>query len=242
MAELDTLAPFGARLGSLLEHRGVTAAGVAAAAAVPAAHLDAVLGGGEPGEPLLRRLAPALRLHASDLLLFAARPVPDDLAPAQLDGPWDVGGLAERADARVRAFVAGLPVRPVVRTRPFPADGRAATPGVILLRLLANRNIRLNARLLCVLGAGPYISTSTYWLACVGRLPLRADQVRAIVHTAGLAPGDAAALLGLPVDGPPWTGPTGPAELAWAARRLDDRQILQVRAYLSGERPPRLVE
>jgi hypothetical protein len=41
---------------------------------------DAVLAG---AEPLPRQLAPVLGLHAADLFLFAARAVPDDLAPAR---------------------------------------------------------------------------------------------------------------------------------------------------------------
>jgi hypothetical protein len=55
-----------------------------------------------------------------------------------------------------------------------------------LRRLLSNRNIRLDARVLMELGGGPYVSTSTYGMACAGRLPLRDEYVNAFARTVGL--------------------------------------------------------
>jgi hypothetical protein len=128
----------------LLECRATSAVALAEAVGLAAARLDAVIAGSGPDESLLRRLAPALGLHASDLFVFAARTVPVDLAPPQLTGPLHVGlltpgarYLGAEARARSRRFVDDLPVRTVHRTRPFPSDGREATCGTILLRLLA---------------------------------------------------------------------------------------------------------
>lgn len=242
--QMSDLSAFGARLARLLEHRATPASAVAKAAGVPAVQLDAVLTGGEPDDPLLRRLAPAVGLHASDLFLFAARTVPDDLAPAQLDGPGDVGGLlswpahrmSEPERARLRRFVDELTAHTVVRTWPFPSDGHEATPGVILRRLLNNRNIRLDARTLMMLGGGPYLSTSTYAMACEGRIPLRDEYVNAFARTVGLPVGDLAALLGIEVEAVLWglkyPWPSDLVELAWVARRLDDGQLRAANDYV----------
>jgi hypothetical protein len=131
--------PFGTRLARLLQHRGVVS-----------------VQADEPDDDMLRRLAPALGLHTADLFLFAGRTLPDDLAPAELTGPWDVDALvgwrAYELDAagraRLREFVDGLPARPVTRTRPFPSDGRELTAGTILRRLLENRNLKVRNSLL----------------------------------------------------------------------------------------------
>jgi hypothetical protein len=234
---VSDLQPFGARLARLLEYRRTPAVGLAEAAGVPAGQVDAVLAGAEPGDPLLRHLAPALGLHAADLFLLAARAVPDDLAPAHLDGPDDVGRLliwgahtmGVQARTRLRRFIDDLPLRTVVRTRPFPSDRAGATAGLILRRLLSNRNIRINGVLLMELGGGQSLETETYALACAGRLPLDDDCVNAFARTVGISVGDLAALLGLQVAELPWTmrypQPVDLVELAWAARRLDDEQL-----------------
>ncbi|MBU2666230.1 hypothetical protein KOI35_22265 [Actinoplanes bogorensis] len=233
---MTSMPVFGTRLARLLEHRATSAADLAQSAGIPAERLDAVLGGADPDEPLLRHLAPALGLHTSDLFLFAARAVPDDLAPAELHGPWHVGtlviwdayGLDAQRRERLRHFVDGLPRRETVRTQPFLSDWNEATPGVILRRLLTNRNLLLDARLLRALGGGPYVSTSTYAIDFRRRPEPRAEFVNAVARTVGIPIGDLAALLGLEVAEVPWSlkheWPSDLVELAWAARRLDDEQ------------------
>ncbi|GAB7036816.1 MULTISPECIES: hypothetical protein [Catenuloplanes] len=47
-----------------------------------------------PDPAVLRRLAPVLGLHRSDLFIIAGRPVPDDLAPLDPGAAGHVGGLA----------------------------------------------------------------------------------------------------------------------------------------------------
>ncbi|WP_204007098.1 hypothetical protein [Virgisporangium aurantiacum] len=246
---MTDLPPFGARLARLLEHRGLRAAGLAEAAGVLLARIDAVLGGGVPDDPLLRRLAPTLGLHAADLFLIAARGVPDDLAPAELNGSDEVGSLLiwgahtmdVQARARLRRFVDGLPSRARPRTRPFPSDGRrSVTPGLILRRLLSNRNIRINGVLLQELGGGRHLDTETYALACAGRLPLDDDCVNAFARVTAIPVGELAALLGLRVAELPWDmrypWPADLVELAWAARRLDDEQLRAALHYRDGLR------
>jgi hypothetical protein len=224
LGRVSDLPAFGTRLRRLLEQRG--AAGPAASAA-----------GGEPDDLLLRRLAAELGLHACDLFLFAGRPVPEDLAPARLDGPWKVNSLLTAltsrfdtaAHAQLRRFVDELPVSPAARIQPFPADGQEATAGVILGRLLNNRNIRVDNGVLVMIGGGPFLATSTYRKICAGVLPLRDEHVTAFARTAGIPVADLTALLGLDNAEVPWNRsypwPSDLAALGWAARRLDDEQL-----------------
>ncbi|MET0424536.1 MAG: hypothetical protein ABW046_11705 [Actinoplanes sp.] len=188
---MTDLLPFGERLRRLLDYRATPATALAGAAGVPVAELDAVLAGGRPDDLLLHRLAPALGLHASDLFLLATRTVPDDLAPAELTGPWKVNR--------------------------------------ILQRLLGNRNMRIDAQMLMALGGGPYLSTSTYAMACAERIPLRDEYVSAFARAVDISMGDLTALLGIEAVEVPWSLPNPwPAdlvELAWAARRLSDDQL-----------------
>ncbi|GIE33777.1 hypothetical protein Ait01nite_068220 [Actinoplanes italicus] len=225
------MTPFGIRVARLLERRG---------AAVTLA---------EPGDDTLRRLAPVLGLHTADLFVFAGRTLPDDLAPAELTGPWDVESLvawrAHELDAegraRLRDFVDGLPARPVRRTTPFPSDGQELTAGTILRRLLANRNLRVRNSLLTELGAGPYMSTATYRMALAERVPLSDDYVNAFARTVGIPVLELAVLIDREVAELPWTGsrpwPRDLVELAWAARRLDDEQLRAAMDHADSLRP-----
>jgi hypothetical protein len=214
------LTPFGTRAARLLEHRGIAFAEV-----------------GERDDDTLRRLAPVLGLHTADLFVLAGRTLPDELAPAELTGPWDVDALvgwrAHELDAagraRLREFVDGLPARAVTRTRPFPSDGLELTPGTLLRRLMDNRNLKVRNSVLMALGDGPYMSTSTYRMALAERLPLSDDYVNAFARTVGIPVFDLAVLIDREVTELPWTGrrpwPRDLVDLAWAARRLDDEQL-----------------
>jgi hypothetical protein len=226
--------PFGSRVTRLLDRRGVT--------------VDFEVA--EPDDDVLRRLAPITGLHTADLYALAGRTLPDELAPAELTEPWDVGsligghtyGLDAAARARLRGFVDGLPARPVVRSRPFPSDGQELTAGTMLRRLLANRNLKVRNSLLTALGDGPYMSTSTYWMALAERVPLSDHYVNAFARTVGIPVGDLAVLIDREVTEMPWDGPRpwphDLVELAWAARRLDDEQIRAAMDYADSLRPP----
>lgn len=221
--------------------RGTAAAALARAAAEPAGRIDAVLSGGDPDPDLLRRLAPVLGLHTADLFTFACRPMPDDLLPCRLDGPWNVGhlvdhrliseGSTERI-AELGEFVAALPDRRTPRTSSWPGDDKGDAAGAVLLRLIGNRNIKVSAAVMMDVGGGPYVSTPTYRMVLGGALPMTADYFNAFARVLGIGLGDLAALLGLdPVEelAYPWPDepPAGLAELAWAARRLCDEQLHQ---------------
>lgn len=120
---------FDVQLARLIEARGVDAGSLARRAEVAETAVTSVLGGGEPEPLLLRRLAPALGLHRSDLFIIADRPVPDDLTlqdPAEAAALiWDARRLTadqlrqvydrahairhERADELERALRCGCP-------------------------------------------------------------------------------------------------------------------------------------
>ncbi|MCO8274274.1 hypothetical protein M1L60_27105 [Actinoplanes sp. TRM 88003] len=197
----------------------------------------------------LRRLAPTLGLHASEVFILAVRNVPDDLAPAELTRRSGVGSLlrwhASRMTvdqvAQLRRFVDDLPVRTRPRTRPFPSDGREPTAGTLLRRLLNNRNIDLDAPLLMLVGGGPYVSTSTYSMAFADRIPMRDEFVNAVARLTGIPLERLAPLVGLDVAPTPWpfdhAWPEDVVALGWAARRLDDDQLLAAENFARELRP-----
>lgn len=166
---------FGVRLRRLLALRRPTyettvetvAGELAQKADVRYAEIDAVIKGAEPGQQLVRRLGPALGIHTADLFVIAGLPVPDDLAPAGPTSPWDVGRIVHAAAKmtpeqrrRFNELIQSLPVEP--RTDPMPIDDYPEGPGALMLRLLRNRNIRpWSARILYIVGDGPYVSDST---------------------------------------------------------------------------------
>ncbi|WP_238017664.1 hypothetical protein KZZ52_49640 [Dactylosporangium sp. AC04546] len=229
---MELVPPFAQRLARLLEHRGTPPEALAAAAGVPPAALDAVLAGAGPDPALLRRIAPALGLHAADLLVAAGQALPDDLAPARLTGPWRVNHLVHRGRRGVAELlrrIEALPDRRTPHPEPWTPRARVPVPGEVIHRLLENRNIRVDMATLMDAG-GPYLSTSTYAMALGGRTHLEQSLVDAFAWLLGIAPGDLVALAGVEPSArsqwPPEGEPVeGLAELAWAARRLDDEQL-----------------
>ncbi|MET7399522.1 hypothetical protein ABZS66_39165 [Dactylosporangium sp. NPDC005572] len=232
---MELVPPFAQRLARLLEHRGTPPEAVAAAADVPDRSLDAVLAGAEPDPALLRRLAPALGLHAADLLVAAGQALPADLAPARLTGPWRVNHLVHRGRrgvAETLRRIEAMPDRRAAHPEPWTPRARVPVPGEVIHRLLDNRNVRIDMAALMHAG-GPYLSTSTYGMALGGRTHLEQSLVDAFAWLLGIAPGDLVALAGVEPSTrsrwPPYGEPVpGLAELAWAARRLDDEQLEQL--------------
>ena len=204
-------------------------------AGVPSGALGAVIRGGAVPDPdLVRKLAPALGIHAADLFVIAGLPVPDDLASAWPTSPWDVGSLLRHvlrmnADQRrqVEALVESLPVQP--RTGSAPNDDYPDTPGALLLRLLRNRNIRPhNARILKEIGDGPYVSDSTIFGLGPGTVVITPQYVTAFAHLLGYPPGEMVALTGTgPVVEDARAHPASAeiAALAWQSRRLSSEQL-----------------
>ncbi len=173
-------------------------------AGVPSDELAAVIDNNAAPRPdLVRKLAPALRIHTADLFVIAGMPVPDDLASAWPTSPWNVGSVvrhAARMDgdqrSRLEALVRSLPVQPPDGSQ--PADDYPDTPGALLLRLLRNRNIRpRNAQILQVVGDGPYVSDSTVAMLGPGKVVITPQYVTAFAHLLGYPPGDMVALTGI---------------------------------------------
>jgi hypothetical protein len=227
---VDQLPGFGVRLKRLLDARGD---GVDRPAGT-----DGVLDGDEPSPLLLRRLAPALGLHRSDLFVIAGRPVPEDLSPvdpAAFDGAgslaWSLTYLPGVA-SELRAFIAGLPRQPRVpgRVRAVPAYERYPdTAGGLIVRLLHNRNLgwMSAARYLYGVGGGPMLSASTIGRIGHGRDVLTSGLLTGLSAVIDIAPRDLGALTG--VD-PAHDGreATEAAALIWDARRLTAAQLDQV--------------
>ena len=79
---------FDVRLAQLASHRQLDVVDLSRSAGIPQHELRAVFDGAVPGPSLLRRLAPALRLHVADVFVIAEVVVPDDLAPLEEKAGW----------------------------------------------------------------------------------------------------------------------------------------------------------
>ncbi|MEV8517494.1 XRE family transcriptional regulator [Dactylosporangium sp. NPDC051484] len=204
--------------------------------------LAAVLAGGYAGAALLRRLAPALDLHAADLFVIAGHDVPGDLAPASGTHPWHVGHVMRSAMRllgprleRLHHYIRSLPV--LVPDEPLRPARVPPGPGALVMGLLANRNIRPHiAQLLHDVGDGPYVSDSTIYHVVRGESALTPRYITAFAAVLGIEAGDLAALTGV---GPSTdTARLYPrraelAALAWDARRLNSEQLSQVEVLAS---------
>ncbi|NUR74183.1 MAG: hypothetical protein HOU81_25520 [Hamadaea sp.] len=231
--------PFGLRLWRLLwqRHRVLveySAGMLARTTDISYPDLREVLHGSTPNDEMLRRLGPALGIHAADLFVIAGLEVPIDLAPAGPTSPWDVRqivrtALTMSAGRRVEfgELIQSLPVEP--RTDPMPMFGYPDGPGGMLLRLVRNRNIRpWCARILHAVGDGPYVDDSTVAMLGSGRVVITPQYVTAFAHLCGYAPEEMVALVGV---GPAITSTRAHpasaeiAALAWNARGLTSDQI-----------------
>ncbi|MGK5684142.1 XRE family transcriptional regulator [Actinoplanes sp. URMC 104] len=198
------------------------------------------LPGGGPDPGLLRRVAPALGLHTSDLFVIVDEPVPDDLTPLDTTGgaallAWPMTYLPG-AVPRLREFVASLPQlpRPPGPRPPVPSfqhypDG----PGGLLLRLLHNRNLTWTgaAKYLLGLGRGDALSASTIGMIGHGRKALTPELLTRIAALLDIPARDLSALTGVDVavlDRPVHPDAAGAAALLWEARRLTGAQLSRV--------------
>jgi hypothetical protein len=233
---------FDVQLARLIEVRGVDAGSLARRAEVAETAVTSVLGGGEPEPPLLRRLAPALGLHRSDLFIIAGRPVPDDLtlqdpaAAIVLDSlAWSLTYLPH-AVPQLRQLVRSLPQQPRPPGPPPPPRSHQHYPdgaGALILRLLHNRNLDWlsSARYLYGLGRGDLLSASTIGMIGHGRKVLTPELLAGFAAFLDISPRDLGALTGVDVGS---TGrPAHPhaaeaAALIWDARRLTADQLRQV--------------
>jgi hypothetical protein len=207
---------------------------LAGEADVQRSELDAVIEGAEPTPEVVRRLGPALGIHAADMFVIAGLAVPDDLASAWPTSPWHVGSIIQEAVRmstdhrnRIGELIQSLPLEP--RAEPAPADDYPEGPGSLLFRLARNRNIRpYNARVLYRVGGGPYVSDSTVAMLGPGKTVMTPQYVTAFAYLLGYPPEDMVALAGV---GPAVTEASAHpdsadiASLAWIARRLSNDQL-----------------
>jgi transcriptional regulator with XRE-family HTH domain len=138
---------FGVLLARLSERRHLDAASLAQRAGVAESELLRVLAGAVPSPALLRRLAPALRLHTADLFVIAGAALPEDLAAVDVKARGLLPGLVKVAvllppagRAELRRLVRSLPRRqlgPDVPAVPAAPAVRAVPPAPSLSVSLA---------------------------------------------------------------------------------------------------------
>ncbi|MFF2777338.1 hypothetical protein ACFVU3_20800 [Streptomyces sp. NPDC058052] len=231
---------FGATLTRLLDHRGAGARETADRAGATADEVRAVLAGRSPGDDLLRRLGPALGLHAVDLFVLAGRTVPDDLAPLDATAAqwaWiTVGDAARLPEPERRALLRLVRSLPQEERRapfvPQPLAPLADGPGGWIVRMLQYRNLSRTGMAHALAYVTPtYLSAATYGVIGSGRMELTPRLVTDFAAVLGIDAGELAAMTGVPLPGPPdppFPEATYAAELLWAARRLSAGQAQHV--------------
>lgn len=234
---------FGVLLARLAGRRGLDAAGLSRLSGVGESEVRAVFDGVVPDPSLLRRLAPALGLHAADLFVIAGAPVPDELAPLDAEAkPWvrglvnDALPLSPEQRRRLRQRARSLPQQS--RTQPVPPprsyEQYEPSPGAMITRMLHIRNLHwLGAAtaLACVTNGQVYLSAATIGTVGRGGKELTPDLMVAYASVLGVPVGDLAALAGVELpDVAPNPVAAEMAELIWDVRRLTADQVQQVSA------------
>ncbi|MEU8332915.1 hypothetical protein [Micromonospora sp. NPDC048839] len=226
-----------AMVARLSANRGQNVGSLMRAAQVDQAELEAAFKGDASNPSVLRRLAPALGLHAADLFVLAGLDVPSDLAPfaAPADSILDqVVRTALRLPLDrcqqllgvARSMSPPAPIAPIARKRdPFPYG-----PGAVIVRLLRNRNLNnLNSAkaLYRLAGIGP-LSAATIHLVGNGRKQLSPELLSGFATVLSFRVEDLAALIDveLPQSCPPADARTSQvAELIWEVRHLRSDQL-----------------
>lgn len=232
---------FGVLLAKLFDHKGLDAGALARRAGVLEPELEGVLAGVMPSPLLLRRLGPALGLHAEDVFVIAGATIPDDLVPLDADArtwvPRVVGnavGLPLEERGELLQLARSLPQHECVQFPPVPQlyDPPVGPPGALLVRMLRYRNVDWMgmARIFLHL-TGRYWSASTYGMVGAGRKALTADLVADFGTVLGISGGDLAALTGTTLPEEPQSPEPAAvymAELIWDLRRLTADQVKRV--------------
>ncbi|MGI5171744.1 hypothetical protein ACQEU3_46105 [Spirillospora sp. CA-253888] len=231
-------------LERLLDHRQAEVGSLAQAAGVSASELRSVVDGSRPRLDLLVALAPALKLHAADLIAMAGQKVPDHLAPLDasarryIDHP--VGYvLCLPADQRseLRRLVREMPQEP--RRRPYAPDKwfdphRAGFGALVANMLYANRNLAVSLAakaLACCSNGRMYVSAATVTAIGRGRVELTPGRLAELSTVLDMPAGDLAAITGIPLpEGSPPEDPAAAdaAALLWDVRRLSAEQLWRV--------------
>lgn len=203
--------------------------------------LGRVLDGDVPSSALLRRLAPAVGLHAADLFALAGVALPDDLAPldprASVWTPIIVNLAMFMPPERrqlLRELVESLPRE--ARTQPTRApksyEHYGSDFGGILVRMLHARNLDwLGGAKATTTVADIPLSAITVGAIGQGRKELTPELLTGFAEVLGISPGLLSALTGiaLPSDVPAkGSSAADMAGLIWNMRDLTLDQVLQV--------------
>ncbi|WP_327426045.1 hypothetical protein [Streptomyces sp. NBC_01236] len=89
---------FGVLLAKLSDRRQLDIGALTRRTGVSEPEIQDVLGGAVPTPSLLRKVGPALGLHAEDIFVFAGVTVPDDLAPLDAGARRWVPYVVEHAE------------------------------------------------------------------------------------------------------------------------------------------------
>lgn len=194
--------------------------------------------GGGPRPDQLRRLAPALGLHTSDLFAIAGQEVPDDLAMRRRPGAARLGSLIwtltyiPGAVPDLGALIRAMPLLPApfVPRQPTPPHRQYPDgPGGLVLRLLENRDLGwMNAaKAMLGLGRRPALSAATIGAIGRGTKELTPDLLIGLGAAIDIPILDLAALTGVDVSGdhrPVHPDAAEAARLFWNSRRLTAAQ------------------
>lgn len=195
-----------------------------------------------PSPSLLRRLAPALRLHVADLFVIAGVAVPEELAPLDANARVWVRRLVGRAvylspehRRRLLRLVRSLPQWDRTQPVPPPQKREQYEPGfgAVLVRMLGNRNLDWSGGVwaLGLLTRHLYLSAATIGMVGHGRKELTPDLLVGFATVLGIPADDLAAITGIEPAGdisPPNPAAAEVAELIWEVRRLTADQVRQV--------------
>ncbi|MFJ6200003.1 helix-turn-helix domain-containing protein [Micromonospora sp. NPDC092111] len=225
----------------LLEHRKLSPLDLARRTGVGAQEVRAFLNGATPNPVLLRQLASTVDLHAADLLVIAALPVPDELAP--LDAA--AGRLAAtlvghtiRLPAlhrhQLRQAVRALPQETRTQSVPplSPREQYPPGPGGLILHMLRNRNLDWIGAAKCLARLTPhYLAASTLGMIGHGRKELTSDLLVSFATLLAVPADDLAALTGIAIPHGQTSinaAASDAARLIWDIRRLTVDQTQQI--------------
>jgi hypothetical protein len=227
-------------LGRLMERRGLGVATLAGQADVPEAGLQAVLGGAAPSQEQLRRLASALGMHNADLLAIAWEDVPEDLAPLDRRAGWSLHRLAGRAarllpeqvrELRERVRLMPQEQRPQLTPPRWASRQPKRSPGGMLLRLLANRNLAPSAGYAIWAVSGRVLSGTTPAAQGYSGKKLTREELADYISVLDVSAADMSIVTGVDLPVPAsgrLPGTTETARLIWDVRRLTADQVRDV--------------
>jgi hypothetical protein len=232
---------FDVLLGRLMDRRGLGVPQLAAQAGIPEAGLRAVLGGAVPGQAQLLRLAPTLGMHKADLLAIAWEDVPEELAPLDRRAGgmslYHLAGHAARlAPGKVRELrehARRMPQeqRPQLPPPPWASRQPKRSPGGMLLRLFANRNLTTSAGYAIWAVSGRVLSGITPAAQGYSGKNLTREELADYISVLDISTADMSIVTGvdLPAQVPGrLPGRTETARLIWDVRRLTADQVRDV--------------